>query len=197
MSLLVTYPVVLVSNDNQFFKIFLKDSLTSPCAEILLTTTHLHIAQDTVYFLTSLTSETIKFYLNKYSVSYDVVTLTTEAQLILYANLVAYNSFVSAFCDNYINIAVFQMLYNHNLTQQEPTKEEKQSEPQPNNEKSAEQQSEPQSNNEDSIDDFLERLCADVPVNDDIDALINEFMNEDINTDCSDVFMDDVMALFD
>lgn len=185
MSLLVTYPVILVSNDNQFFKIFLKDSLTSPCAEILLTTTHLHIAQDTVYFLTSLTSETIKFYLNKYSVSYDVVTLTTEAQLILYANLVAYNSFVSAFCDNYINIAVFQMLYNHNLTQQEPTKEEKQSEP------------EPQPNNEESIDDFLERLCADVPVNDDIDALINEFMNEDINTDCSDVFMDDVMALFD
>lgn len=105
------FPVVFVSFDMKFYKVFSLDVNASPFKEIMAYTDNIYVADDTVYFTTTLSSVLLISLFCQSIIPYDVLTLTNDQAFTVMSNRVQFNSTFRAFCTTHTNIAVFHTIY--------------------------------------------------------------------------------------
>lgn len=108
-----TYPVVLISNDFECFKIILSDSLKYPCLSIIGCSSHLHIGLNCVYFLTKFSETIISVMLTINNVPFSKLSIGTDDMLHITSNLIQFQQCVASICTDPINIAMYNILMNH------------------------------------------------------------------------------------
>jgi hypothetical protein len=165
----------------KFYKVFSLDVNASPFKEIMGYTDNIYVADDTVYFTTTLSSVLLISLFCQSIIPYDVMTLTNDQAFTVMSNRVQFNSTFREFCTTHTNIATFHTIYKFYdtflKTGQVQLLAQTIIQPQPQPPQA------PQDTREDVADDALD---TDL----DIDQLLEQWAQDAPNMDALDEFLD-------
>lgn len=189
----MNFPVVFVSYDMKFFKVFSVNVRVSPFKEIWLYADHVHVSDDCVYITTTMNHMILVTLIGNSGVPYEVMNVPSDKAVSIMANRIQFHPSLKAFCADNTSIAMFHLVYKfyegclrtgniHLITQTLP-------QPQAQNPPMVQPQQVVETMPDLDIDQLVNDWAQEIPDMDPLDAFLDKFEFDDI------CFTDDVQDM--
>lgn len=182
----MTFPVVFVSFDMKFYKVFSIDVNVHPFKEIMAFTDNIYVADDTIYFTTTMNHILLVAVFCSARIPYIGLTLTSDQVLTVMSNRVQFTPTIRDYCVNDVSIALFHAtfkLYDVCLKTeqlQSLVQAHQQAIRSSNSDVPKEREEQVAENSHDDIDQLIEEWEKAEPYSDAIDKYLDKLLFEDI-----------------
>jgi hypothetical protein len=107
------FPIVFVSSDAKLVKMVVRNTIVTPLKELIVTTDHIHMGSDTIYFLVKLDHILLGWLLSTNHIPHHVYEVSNQQMGTIISNVVRFDEIQKALFVNHVNIAMFHLLFTY------------------------------------------------------------------------------------
>lgn len=107
----MAFPAIFVSFDMKFYKVMVLDANVSPLKEIMAHTDNIHVADSSIYFMTTLNHTLLAALFCGGRIPYEVMNLTSDQVVYVMSNRVQYTQTFKELCTSGANIFMFHSIF--------------------------------------------------------------------------------------
>lgn len=107
----MNYPIVFVSYDMKFYKVFSLDAKVTPYKDIMACVDNIFVGDDTVYFTTTMNHLLLVALLSFYSIPYEIMMPSNDFIVRVMSNRVQFSPAFKDYCVDTTRISMFHTIY--------------------------------------------------------------------------------------